>query len=119
MIEKNQDKILDGDDSNVQEINNEYEEFSIPIFIKTDSVQNLEFSEESFKCGVSDVSRLCGQISALANVGIHPHVALSYLSDKESTENINKYNYEISKLNAESNVQAAKFGVANFTKVSI
>ena len=87
--------------------------------MKTNSIQNLEFSEEDFKSGVSDVSRLCGQISALANVGIHPHFALSYLSDKESTKNINEYNYKISKLNADSNIQSAKFGAANFIKVSI
>lgn len=119
MINDNQSKISSEGGSNVLEAADDYITFQTPVIFNLDNIQNLELCEEDFKSGVSDVSRLCGQISALVSIGISPELALSYLADKESTNNINEYNYKISKINAESNVNSAKYGQMSISRMTI
>lgn len=79
------------------------------IKLDTRNISSIFIDEKLFKDGVKNMSTLCGQISALCSVGITPSMALSYLNDKFTSEEINKNNLEISKLNANANIESAKY----------
>jgi hypothetical protein len=44
-------------------------------------------------------------------------MALSYLSEKESSDKIAEYNFKISELNANANIESARFNGASMQKM--
>ena len=96
----------------------EYIESNI-IDLDVDNLKDIVINKSDFNDGVKDMSRLCGQISALCAVGITPSMALSYISEKYASDEVNKYNLKISELNANSNIESSKFGAMSVQKYSI
>lgn len=87
--------------------------------LNKDNIDRVQFNRDDFILGVNSVSRLCGQITALVNVGITPDMALSYLASVEESDKLAAHNLEVSKISAESGVEMAKYGMVSGTKMSV
>lgn len=100
------------------ETNKEYLDENI-ITIDISEVSKCTLNKDKFQEGMNEVSALCGKIVALTNVGITPNMALSYIADVDGQSHMSEYNLKVSKMNAESNVESAKFGASFLSKMSM
>lgn len=89
------------------------------IKLSTNVVSNLSLDVDEFKKGIASVSALCGKIAALSNVGVTPSMALSYLADVETRNDVLANNKEIAKINNDGEAQAFKAGMLNMQKNSL
>lgn len=87
------------------------------ITLDISNISNIVLNRKSFEEGVNEVSKLCGKIAALCNVGITPSMALSYITDNETSEKIREYNLEISRMNADATVESSKYGMSSVQKM--
>ena len=79
------------------------------IGISAEEVSKSKFDTKEFQRGINDVSRVCGMITALVNVGITPSMALSYISENESNKSIIDSNYKIAELQSKTAKDTAKY----------
>lgn len=111
MIEAEFDKGY-GEDENMElehiAIPSDYIENNLININIDNSILKCELNKEKFQEGIDEVSKLCGGIVALYNVGINPHKAMDYLTDKEATLFISENNIKIAEITADSNKEVAK-----------
>lgn len=62
------------------------------------------YNEEQFYKGIEDISYICGQITALFNVGLSEQAVMDFIINKENI----KYNSEANIVNKEMNIEIAK-----------
>ena len=111
MIEAEFNKDYDEDEGMTLEhiaIPSDYLEDNLININIDNSILKCELNKKKFQEGIDEVSKLCGSIVALYNVGINPHKAMDYLTDKEATLFISENNIQIAKITADSNKEAAK-----------
>ena len=68
----------------------------------------VQFDCQKFADGVDSMAELCGQITALVNVGITPRDALDYIATKEATNSLTTNNLEIAKVKSDADKELAK-----------
>ena len=51
--------------------------------INKDNISDIQYDKSKFEKGISKMSKICGMITALVNVGITPDNALAYISEYE------------------------------------
>lgn len=90
----------------------------IDIDISKD-IKNCKLNAKKFQEGIDDVSRLCGGIVALYNVGINPHKAMDYLTDKQATEFISDNNIKIAEITSKATIEASKQEGISLSKQTI
>lgn len=78
------------------------------VSLDTENVSDVTIDRELFKKGVDSVSELCGAISALVNVGIHPNKAMDFLVEKEAAFKAMEHNIEITKIQANANIKCSE-----------
>ena len=67
---------------------------------------NIDYKK--FQSGINEISKMCGEITALVNVGIDPHRALDFLQEKYITEIITSGNLDVAKINANAAIESSK-----------
>lgn len=113
--EENNDNIISMDNLEFQNNNTEYLEEYIKD-INKDNIQDVQYDKDSFQKGISKMSKLCGMITALVNIGITPNEALSYISECELNKQGTEATLEITKIQADANVAASRYGLENAQK---
>lgn len=104
------------DSMNCDEMSNyENDLYTLTIPFNVENISGCVIDKELFEQGIKEVSKLCGAISALSNVGINPHKAMEYLA----TEFVSNNEIEIAKINAEATVDASKNESFNTQKMTI
>lgn len=63
-----------------------------PIQMEIDNLCEIHFDEKEFQKGIKEISKVCGVITGLINVGISPNNALDYVINKETIEHNQKLN---------------------------
>lgn len=84
-----------------------------------DSFKKCKLNLEKFQEGVEEVSKLCGGIVALYNVGINPHKAMDYLTDKEATVFISNNSIKMAEINSKATIESSKQQGINIEKQMI
>lgn len=87
------------------------------LLLDTGNLSKIVLDKKAFEEGVNEVSKLCGKIVALCNVGITPSMALSYISEKEASDKVGEYNLKISQMNADATVESSKYGMSSVQKM--
>ena len=100
------------------EYNKDYINENIFVLNK-DLLSDITIDPVLFSEGVKEVSKICGKISALCSVGITPSMALSYISDKEISNDTIEYNLAVSKMNADATVESSKYGMSGVQKMMV
>ena len=98
--------------------NTDYIEDNV-LLLDTNNISDIKLNKKLFIDGVDEVSKLCGMISALCNVGITPSAALNYISNKEESDKAIDYNYKISELNSNAIIESSKYSMNNLQKTMI
>lgn len=80
---------------------------------------SISINTEKFQDGVDSMSKLCGQISALINIGINPNKAMDYIVDKEASMDMMMHNIKITEISSQAAVNAARFEGAAAKATSI
>lgn len=104
--------------SNMASSDKDYIEDNI-ILLNSNNLADIEINEDMFRHGVDDMSFLCGQITALVNVGIQPSMALSFICDKYTGDKAAEYNLKISEMNSKANIECSKYGAGVVSKMSM
>lgn len=84
--------------------------------IRRDNLDSILFDSEAFSSGVNNLSYLCGQISALVNVGITPSEALNYLSSKEGMDKAIAHEERVGEMQSKTAIECSKFEGINAQK---
>lgn len=98
MSEQNE-QILEIGTEELQELMNVPEDKLPPIEIDFE-----HYNTDEFYRGIEDISHLCGEITALFNVGLSEQAVMDFILNRETI----KYNLETSKINKDMNVEIAK-----------
>lgn len=80
------------------------EEISEIIQLNVDNLVDTEFNEEEFQQGLKDISKVCGMITGLINVGLPPELALTYILNSEN----NIKEMDMVKIQAKSTIEISK-----------
>ena len=84
--------------------------------INTSNIKNVQYDNQKFQSGITKMSKICGMITALVNVGITPNDALSYISERNLNKQGTDATLEITKIQADANVAASRYGLENSQK---
>lgn len=79
--------------------------------INKDNISDIQYDKSKFEKGISKMSKICGMITALVNVGITPDNALTYISEHELNEKGTEATLEITKIQADASVAVSKCGL--------
>lgn len=69
-----------------------------------------KLNQNQFQDGVREASYICGQISAMKEVGIEPQAALDYITSVNNNQIVADNNLEVAKVHAETEVTCFKLG---------
>lgn len=78
------------------------------IEIDKSNLKKLNYNISEFQKGIDSMSDICGKITALVNTGVSPDAALNYITEITINKEASDMNIEISKINANSNIEASK-----------
>lgn len=81
-------------------------------FISPFEIPIEAYDTDRFYKGIEEFSELCGKITALVNVGIHPSEALGYIMNQENI----KHGADIAVITKDMNVEMSKNQIINFEK---
>lgn len=79
--------------------------------INKDNISDIQYDKSKFEKGISKMSKICGMITALVNVGITPDNALAYISEYELNEKGTEATLEITKIQADASIAASRCGL--------
>lgn len=88
----------------LQELVDQYEDKIPPIQFITENLTEVEFDEKAFQEGINEISKTCGIITGLFNVGCSEAFILDLILNRETI----KHNLESAKINNDANVEIAK-----------
>ena len=83
------------------------------VNIDKSDISEVRYDKSKFQKGIDKMSKLCGMITALVNVGITPDNALNYISESELNRQGTEATVEITKIQAEANVSSSKYNSEN------
>lgn len=93
--------------------------FSNILSINKGNISDSCIDRDLFVKGVKSVSELCGAITALVNIGVHPNKAMDYLAEKEFAIDNRAHNLELTKIQAETGIAISKNENGNMQKNTI
>lgn len=76
------------------------------ISVDTENLEDIKFNKTEFQKGVKSVSEVCGMITALANAGVSPTDALSYVMNERNTQ----ANIKLTEMVNEADIEKCKYG---------
>lgn len=79
------------------------------VNIDTEDLFKLKHDKNKFKSGIDSVSYICGQITALVNVGINPSEALLYISNMNTLDKATKNEKDLAKIQSDASIKCAKY----------
>lgn len=80
------------------------EQVTPKIEVSVEGVQKLEINSQEFQAGIDKVSRTCGMISALANVGLTKDQIMDYVINEQNIE----FNLKLNQMTCDSNKETAR-----------
>lgn len=89
------------------------------VNIDIENLNDITFSKESFQKGVNKMSKLCGMISALVNVGIPPDMALNYLATQKANKATIDMSLKTIEMQTQANIESAKYEYCTTQKNTI
>ena len=76
----------------------------LPIEFSTENLVDVKFDEKAFQEGMSEISKTCGIISGLFNVGCGEAFVLDYLLNQQTID----YNLKNAEITKDMNVEIAR-----------